>query len=42
MVFIWSATSGNPQPEFQQAIIEAVEPITHIAPADDSGEVFGS
>ncbi|MEP2613050.1 MAG: peptidase, partial [Marinobacter alexandrii] len=24
------------------AIIEAVELITHIAPADDSGEIFGS
>lgn len=32
----------NPQPEFQQAVIEAVEQVTHIAPADDSGEIFGS
>ncbi|MDO3720218.1 M14 family metallocarboxypeptidase [Marinobacter sp. chi1] len=34
--------SENPQPEFQQALIEAVEPVTHIAPADDKGELFGS
>lgn len=34
--------SENPQPEFQQAVIKAVEQITHIAPADDSGEIFGS
>ena len=34
--------SENPQPEFQQAIIEAVEQVTHIAPADDQGEIFGS
>ncbi|MAA66298.1 MAG: peptidase [Alteromonadaceae bacterium] len=34
--------SENPQPEFQKAIIEAVEQVTHIAPADDSGEIFGS
>ncbi|MGP4844725.1 M14 family metallopeptidase [Marinobacter sp. 1Y8] len=34
--------SENPQPELQKAIIDAVEPVTHIAPADDSGEIFGS
>ncbi|WP_228152877.1 M14 family metallopeptidase [Marinobacter guineae] len=34
--------SENPQPAFQQALIEAVEQITHIAPADDKGELFGS
>lgn len=34
--------SENPQPEFQQAIIEAVEQVTHIAPADEKGEIFGS
>ena len=27
----------NPQPEFQQAMIEAVAQITHIAPADENG-----
>ncbi|MBY6212323.1 M14 family metallocarboxypeptidase [Microbulbifer agarilyticus] len=34
--------SENPQPEFQQAVIAAVEKVTHIAPADDSGEIIGS
>ena len=34
--------SENPQPEFQQAVIEAVEQVTHIAPADDSSEIIGS
>lgn len=34
--------SENPQPEFQQAVIEAVEQVTHIAPADNKGEIFGS
>jgi hypothetical protein len=31
-----------PQPEFQQAIIEAVAKVTHIAPADAKGEIIGS
>ena len=34
--------SENPQPAFQKAIIEAVEKVTHIAPADGSGEIIGS
>ncbi len=34
--------AGNPQPEFQQAIIDAVEKVTHIAPADDAGGIIGS
>jgi hypothetical protein len=34
--------SGNPQPAFQQAIIEAVREVTHIAPADAKGEIIGS
>ncbi|WP_150911707.1 M14 family metallopeptidase [Marinobacter halotolerans] len=34
--------SESPQPEFQQALIEAVAKITHIAPADDKGEIFGT
>lgn len=34
--------SGNPQPAFQQAVIAAVERVTHIAPADDKGEIIGS
>lgn len=33
---------ANPQPAFQQAIIGAVERITHIAPVDDRGEIIGS
>lgn len=32
----------NPQPAFQQAIIEAVARVTHIAPADANGEIIGS
>lgn len=34
--------SEDPQPEFQQAIIEAVAKVTHIAPADADGEIIGS
>lgn len=34
--------SANRQPEFQRAIITAVEKITHIAPADQRGEIIGS
>lgn len=34
--------SAHPQPEFQQAIIAAVEHVTHIAPADAKGEIIGS
>jgi len=34
--------SDNPQPEFQAAIIAAVEQVTHIAPADDAGEIIGA
>jgi Succinylglutamate desuccinylase / Aspartoacylase family len=34
--------AGNPQPEFQQAIIRAVERITHTAPADAQGCIIGS
>ncbi|MBT3068033.1 M14 family metallocarboxypeptidase [Rhodoferax sp. U11-2br] len=34
--------SANPQPTFQQAIIEAVEKVTHIAPADVHGGIIGS
>ena len=31
----------NPVPEFQKAIIQNVEKVTHIAPADDKGEMIG-
>jgi hypothetical protein len=32
----------HPQPAFQQAVIDAVEKVTHIAPADARGEIIGS
>lgn len=32
----------NPQPAFQQAIIDAVAKVTHIAPADEHGQIIGS
>lgn len=31
----------NPQPDFQQAIIKAVETVTHIAPADENSKLIG-
>ncbi|WP_448552414.1 M14 family metallopeptidase [Thalassotalea montiporae] len=34
--------SENPQPAFQQAIIAAVAQVTHIAPADENGEIIGA
>lgn len=34
--------TAHPQPEFQQAMIAAVEKVTHIAPADANGEIIGS
>jgi hypothetical protein len=34
--------SENPQPEFQQAVIEAVAKVTHIAPADAKDQIIGS
>jgi len=40
--FYLCADARNPQPEFQQAIIAAVARVTHIAPADDKGEIIGS
>lgn len=40
--FYLVADSADPQLPFQQAIIKAVESVTHIAPADDKGEIFGS
>lgn len=36
------ADSANPQLAFQQAIISAVEQVTHIAPPDEDGEIIGS
>jgi len=34
--------TANPQPAFQQAIIDAVSKVTHIAPADAQGGIIGS
>jgi len=34
--------SNNPQLAFQQAVIAAVSGVTHIAPADDKGEIIGA
>lgn len=34
--------ADHPQPEFQQAVIEAVAKVTHIADADARGEIIGS
>ena len=34
--------SENPQPEFQATIIAGVEQVTHIAPADEHGEIIGA
>ena len=40
--FYLCADAANPQPAFQQAVIEAVAQVTHIAPADEKGEIIGS
>lgn len=34
--------TANPEPEFQAAIIAGVKKVTHIAPADDAGQIIGS
>jgi len=34
--------AANPQPAFQQALIDAVRQVTHIAPADAQGGIIGS
>ncbi|RZV18091.1 DUF2817 domain-containing protein [Vibrio alginolyticus] len=34
--------SENPQPDFQKAVIESVAKVTHIAPADENGEIIDS
>lgn len=34
--------AANPQPAFQRAIIDAVERVTHIAPAHEQGGIIGS
>lgn len=40
--FYLVADSAHPQLAFQHAIIEAVERVTHIAPADEHGNIIGS
>lgn len=40
--FYLCSDSENLQPGFQQAVIDAVAEVTHIAPADASGELIGS
>lgn len=40
--FYTVADSENPQPEFQRAIITAVEAVTHIAPPDEHGQIIGA
>lgn len=34
--------TADPQPDFLHAVIEAVSKVTHIAPADEHGEIIGS
>ena len=34
--------TANPQPELQAAIVAGVERVTHIAPADENGQLLGS
>lgn len=40
--FYLCADSARPQPAFQQAVIAAVEKVTHIAPADPDDTIIGS
>jgi len=40
--FYLVANSTNPQKAFQEAIIEAVKKVTHIAPADENGKIIGA
>jgi hypothetical protein len=40
--FYLCGDSENPQLEFQAAVISAVTHVTHIAPADEQGEIIGS
>lgn len=40
--FYLVADSAQPQLAFQQAVISAVEAVTHIAPADADGQIIGS
>lgn len=40
--FYTVADSANPQPEFQAAIVAGVATVTHIAPADENGQIIGA
>jgi len=40
--FYLCGDSEAPEPEFQQAILAGVAKVTHIAPADQSGQIIGS
>ncbi|MDQ3269786.1 MAG: M14 family metallocarboxypeptidase [Pseudomonadota bacterium] len=40
--FYLCGDSGNAQPQFQQAVLAAVADVTHIAPADENGQIIGS
>jgi hypothetical protein len=40
--FYTVANTPNPQLAFQQAVIDAVRNVTHIAPADENGEIIGA
>ena len=40
--FYTVANTPNPQLAFQQAIIEAVKCVTHIAPSDENGKIIGA
>ncbi|XQW86095.1 M14 family metallopeptidase [Thalassotalea piscium] len=39
--FYLVADTTKPMPDFQQAVIQAVEKVTHIAPADDNNKLIG-
>lgn len=40
--FYLCADAARPEPAFQQAVIQAVAKVTHIAPADSDGMIIGS
>lgn len=40
--FYTVANTPNPQLVFQQAVIDAVRKVTHIAPADENGKIIGA
>lgn len=40
--FYTVANTPNPQLAFQQAVVDAVRKVTHIAPADENGKIIGA